>query len=242
MGYCGTPNIDYPAECSADIDPDLPSEQAVALGCYRGVHPDSTGHLRGFKKDFYEGGLRVPTIVEWPAGIAPRVSNFPSGTVDIFPTLIDVAGLSSDSINAVHDGISLGEVFVREPARRNKPLGFRASDGRMWLDNDWKLVQNVSYAKGEFRQEPFELYNVIGDPSEEQNLISLYADRAEHMKQDLAAWSLSVSRSALGADYPAGKVLPTEREPDPAIDERRRERFAEWAAEVEAADRAALTR
>ena len=50
-----TPNIDYPSECSAGIDPDLASEEARALGCYRGVRPDSTGHLRGFKKDFYEG-------------------------------------------------------------------------------------------------------------------------------------------------------------------------------------------
>ena len=88
----GTPDIDYPANCSDDIDPDLTSDEAREFGCYRGVHPDSGGHLRGFKKDFYEGGLRVPTIVEWPAGIEPRVSNFPSGTVDMFPTLIDVAG------------------------------------------------------------------------------------------------------------------------------------------------------
>ena len=132
----GTPNIDYPSECSASIDPDLTSEEARAFGCYRRVRPDSTGHLRGFKKDFYEGGLREPTIVEWPAGIEPRVSNFPAGTADIFPTLIDVAGLSRDSINKGHDGISLMEVFKSEPGRGDQPLGFRASDGRMWLDND----------------------------------------------------------------------------------------------------------
>ena len=231
----GTPDIDYPSNCSAALDPDLTSEEARALGCYRGVRPDSTGHLRGFKKDFYEGGLRVPTVVEWPAGIEPRVSNFPAGTVDMFPTLIDIAGLSPESINKVHDGISLAEVFKSEPTRRDQPLGFRASDGRMWLDNDWKLVQNVSYAEGEFIQEPFELYNVIGDPSEEQDLIGLYAELAERMRMQLESWSLSVSRSALGADYPEGKVLPSGREPDPEVDERRRTRMKEWAAEVEKA-------
>ncbi|MYF05266.1 MAG: sulfatase-like hydrolase/transferase, partial [Holophagales bacterium] len=46
-----------------------------------GVRPDTTGHLRGFKKDFYEGGLRVPTIIEWPDGIAPRISSFPASTM-----------------------------------------------------------------------------------------------------------------------------------------------------------------
>lgn len=232
----GTPSRDYPADCSADLDPDLTSDESVALGCYRGVRPSSTGHLRGYKKDFYEGGLRVPTIVEWPAGIEPRVSNFPAGTVDMFPTLIDVAGLSPDSINKVHDGISLAQVFKSEPARRDQPLGFRASDGRMWLDNDWKLVQNVTHkAGGEFIKESFELYNVIGDPKEEQDLIELYPEIAERMHRQLNAWSLSVSRSALGADYPEGKVLPSGREPDPVIDERRQMRMKEWAEEVKAA-------
>ncbi len=233
----GTPNIDYPADCSATVDPNLSSEEARAFGCYRGVRPDSTGHLRGFKKDFYEGGLRVPTIVEWPAGIEPRVSNFPAGTVDMFPTLIDVAGLGPDSINKVHDGISLAPVFESEPARRDRPLGFRASDGRMWLDNDWKLVQNVTHIPdGESIQESFELYNIIGDPKEERNLIELYPEIAERMHRQLAAWSVSVSRSALGADYPEGKVLPTGREGDPVIDERRSARMKEWAEEVEAAE------
>lgn len=232
----GTPDRDYPADCSAGLDPDLTSEEAVALGCYRGVHPDSGGHLRGFKKDFYEGGLRVPTIVEWPAGIEPRVSNFPAGTVDMFPTLIDVASLSPDSINKVHDGISLAPVFESEPARRDQPLGFRASDGRMWLDNDWKLVQNVTHKPGgQSIKESFELYNVIGDPSETQNLIEQYPEVAERMHGQLKSWSLSVSRSALGADYPEGVVLPTGREGDPVIDERRRTRMEEWAAEIDAA-------
>ena len=232
----GTPNIDYPADCGASLDPDLTSEEARAFGCYRGGRPDSTGHLRGFKKDFYEGGLRVPTLVEWPAGIEPRVSNFPAGTVDMFPTLIEVAGLDPDSINKVHDGISLAPVFKSEPARRDQPLGFRASGGRMWLDNDWKLVQNVTYKRGgESIQEAFELYNIIGDPKEEQNLIGLYPEIAERMYRELAAWSVSVSRSALGADYPEGKVLPTGREDDPVIDELRNTRVKEWAEEVNAA-------
>ena len=245
----GTPNIDtlvrgkgedreviYPSNCGDEIDPNLTSLEARTLhSCYLGVDPDSTGHLRGFKKDFYEGGLREPTVVEWPAGIKPRVSNFPSGTVDIFPTLIDVAGLNPDSINKVHDGISLAEVFKAEPVRRDQPLGFRASGGWMWLDNDWKIVRNGNYT-GEDSGNSYELYNVIGDPSEVQNLIDTYPDIAARMYDQFKEWSLSVSRSALGADYPEGRVLPTGREPDPVIDERRARRIKEWAEEVRTAE------
>jgi arylsulfatase A-like enzyme len=167
--------------------PDLTSFEARDLhGCIRGLDPDSTGHLRGFKKDFYEGGLRVPTIVEWPANIAPRVTNFPSGTVDIFPTLIDVAGLDPNSINKVHDGISLSGLFQKESGKREKPLGFRANGGLMWLDNDWKLVRNVDFDGKNFVTTPYELYNLIGDPSEENNLIDLHPDIAERMKNEYA--------------------------------------------------------
>lgn len=226
----------YPSNCSDDLDPNLTHDEAMSIhGCLRGVDPDSTGHLRGFKKDFYEGGLREPTIVEWPAGIKPRVSNFPSGTVDMFPTLIDIAGLSPDSINKVHDGISLAEAFKAEPARRDQPMGFRASGGWMWLDNDWKIVQNGDYSKADNRN-PIELYNIIGDPSEQQNLIDLYPDIAARLYEQFARWSLSVSRSALGTDYPEGRVLPTGRDPDPDIDKRRAQRIKEWAEEVRAAE------
>ena len=173
---------------------------------YLGVHPDTTGHLRGFKKDFYEGGLRVPAVIEWPAGIEPRVSNFPSGTVDIFPTLMDVARLDPSTINNVHDGISLTKVFKSEPMRREKPMGFRASGGLMWLDNDWKLVKNNVDAD-------FELYNVVGDPLERQDLMKQRPDVAARMGEQLAAWNASVDRSMRGSDYLEGIVLPTGRKP-----------------------------
>lgn len=228
--------ITHPSDCGDYIDPNLSSFDARTMhNCWLGVDPDSTGHLRGFKKDFYEGGLREPTVVEWPAGIKPRVSNFPSGTVDIFPTLIDLAGLDSTAINEVHDGISLAEVFKGEPVRREQPLGFRANGGWMWLDNDWKIVKNGDYVGNEMDL-PYELYNVIGDPSEEHNLIQTYPDLANQLYEQFKIWSLSVSRSALGADYPEGRVLPTGRAPNPEIDDRRAVRIKEWTAEVRAAE------
>ncbi len=173
-----------------------------------GVHPDTTGHLRGFKKDFYEGGLRVPTIIEWPGRIAARISGFPASTMDIFPTLIEVAGLDPESINDVHDGISIAGVFDSEPARREQPIGFRASGGLAWLDNDVKLVRNYFSDP----TDPFELYNVIDDPEERNNLIEEQPEIAARMRAELDAWNRSVDKSVTGADYPEGRVLPSGRD------------------------------
>ena len=226
--------MEYPSNCSNEIDFNLTSTEARELhGCIRGMDPDSTGYLRGFKKDFYEGGLRVPTVIEWPAGIEPRVTNFPSSTYDMFPTLIDVAGLSPDSINAVHDGISIIELFDYELPKREVPIGFRANGGLMWLDNDWKLVRNVDYDGKKFVTTDYELYNVIGDPTESNNLIEMYPEIAAKMIEQQSKWSLSVSKSAFGADYPEKQVLDSGRlNLIPRIENQREQRLKEWKEEI----------
>ena len=85
----------------------------------------STGGLRGRKGTLWEGGLRVPCVIEWPQVIdRPRASDFPSGSVDILPTVADVAGVALP--RRVLDGISLRPLLEDRLAdsRREKPLGF----------------------------------------------------------------------------------------------------------------------
>lgn len=58
----------------------------------------------------------------------------------------------------------------------------------------------------------WELYNVVEDPSEENNLIEKRPELAARMRAELDAWNTSVDRSVEGADYPEGKVLPAGRD------------------------------
>ena len=57
----------------------------------------------------------------------------------------------------------------------------------------------------------YELYNLIGDPQEQQNLIEQQTQIAARMRSELDAWSRSVDASITGADYPEGRVLPSGR-------------------------------
>lgn len=85
----------------------------------------STGGLRGRKGTLWEGGLRVPCVIEWPRVIdRPRATDFPCGTVDILPTVADVAGVALP--RRILDGISLRPLLEDRlaDARREKPLGF----------------------------------------------------------------------------------------------------------------------
>ena len=79
---------------------------------------------RGNKGDIYEGGLRVPAILEWPARIKDaRISSFPANTSDIFPTLLDIIGVKADPDRPL-DGISLLPVLDKQIESRPRPMGF----------------------------------------------------------------------------------------------------------------------
>ena len=83
----------------------------------------SAGKFRGNKGKVYEGGLLVPAIVEWPAKIPkPFETSLPANTSDIFPTLLDLAGVESKG-NRPLDGVSLGPVFEGKTVTR-KGMGF----------------------------------------------------------------------------------------------------------------------
>jgi len=79
---------------------------------------------RGNKGQIYEGGLRVPGIIEWPERItAPCTSNIPCNTADIYPTLLDIAGVAMDGQPPL-DGVSLLPLIEGGMQERPKPMGF----------------------------------------------------------------------------------------------------------------------
>ena len=79
---------------------------------------------RGNKGNIYEGGLRVPAILEWPARIPnARISEVPCNTSDIYPTLLEIAGVRMKNQPPL-DGISLVRVINDKMNVRGKPMGF----------------------------------------------------------------------------------------------------------------------
>ena len=169
------------------------------------VKPSSTGGLRGYKGSVFEGGLRVPGIIEWPSVIKPRVTNHPACTLDLFPTVADIVGLpDSVMINPI-DGISLKPLFGGEVGERQKPLGFRFGSKIALTGARYKILTE-NLGKGVFH-----LYDIMNDPNETTDLSVKEPQLFEQMKKELLAWNDTVSASFDGKDYPEGKVTP----PDP---------------------------
>jgi arylsulfatase A-like enzyme len=167
--------------------------------------PDSVGKLRGHKGSLYEGGIRVPGIVEWPEHIRPAVTEFPASTMDIFPTVADLLGLPIDSMLEVRDGESIRPLFDGKLLTRTHAIPFTAK-GTALIDGDFKLV---TIGRGKKRN--WELYDLKNDPSESKNLSAVQPERFKKMMADAEKLIVSVEASSVGKDYPEGRVIQPQR-------------------------------
>ncbi len=170
-----------------------------------GITPGTVGGLRGHKASVFEGGIRVPGIIEWPAVIQPRVTSYPACVMDLFPTVADIVGLPDSVMLKPLDGLSLKPLFTRELGERRAPLGFRFQTKRALVDDRYKMITD------NLRNDKFELYDLIADPKESRDLSAEKPGVFAQMKQRLLAWDATMDASFAGSDYPGGKVSP----PDP---------------------------
>jgi arylsulfatase A-like enzyme len=195
------------------------------------LNPDTVGGLRGYKGSVWEGGLRVPGIIEWPSKIKPRVTNYPAVTMDIFPTIADILGLDESVLLKPIDGISLVPLFDNECGKRKKPIPFRFRGKGALIDNEYKLIAT------NIENDAFELYDLKNDPAESKDISKDQPEIFKKMKSAFKKWSRQVDRSVAGKDYPEGKVRADE--PQSHFwrdDERYKPYFDEWKKRPEYAE------
>jgi len=114
---------------------------------------------RGNKGQIYEGGLRVPAILEWPARIpGHRTTNIPCNTSDIYPTLLDIAGVRIDGQPPL-DGISLVDLIDGRMKARAKPMGFwdHPTGGIRTPSKEWMALLLKAQQEGQQVDDPSRL-------------------------------------------------------------------------------------
>jgi arylsulfatase A len=144
---------------------------------YGGTDTDlfrSAADFRGRKGSLYEGGIRVPLIVNWPGKIAAgAVSDRVTGFEDWLPTLLELTGVTNRS--AV-DGISFAPTLLgkTQPPRPFLYREFPAYGGQQMVRiGDWKGVrQNLAKASAP----KTELYNLAADPTETNDVASVHPE------------------------------------------------------------------
>ncbi|MFC7335952.1 sulfatase [Haloferula chungangensis] len=171
--------------------------------------------LKGSKGGFYEGGIRVPLVMNWPGSIRPgTVCDTPVSGVDYMPTFAELARASlPDAERQPQDGVSLvplmkgkaiaqraiywhypmylsGSVEVK-PVYGTDRMHWRATPCSIVRKGDWKLMQF-------FETGSVELYNLKEDIGEKNNLADQHPERASEMLKSLRKWQVET-----GADIPS---------------------------------------
>ena len=165
------------------------------LGKKQNISPSTVGGLKGQKGDIWEGGIRVPSIIEWPSVIKSRISTYPSSTMDIFPTIVDILNLPDSTMLMPLDGESLFPLFNSKLGKRKNKIPFRYLDKGALIDNNFKLVVTS------IKKNNFELYDLLNDPKESLNISSSYPIVFQEMKDEFIEWNKSVNESINGNDY-----------------------------------------
>jgi arylsulfatase A-like enzyme len=161
------------------------------------------GVLRSGKGHLYEGGIRVPAIIEYPDMIqAPRRTDVPASGLDILPTMFELAGVPLPDYEL--DGVSFVPLLRGEMDQRPKAIPFWLIDSLTkpalrfaLVDNRYKLLTNlIDHAEDE-------LYDVPADMAETKNLAAEHPEIVARMRGELRRWKQSVEESMAGKDSPS---------------------------------------
>jgi len=193
--------------------------------------PGSAGGLKGKKGSLWEGGVRVPALIEWPARVRRHfATKVPCCTTDIYPTIVDLLGIEVPGQVKPIDGISLRPLIEGKMAARPRPIPFwkyplKGERGnkpfldKKALSGTWRKFSNFTHPKP--RTAGFKghaalidnryklhklngklsLYDLEADAAEKKDIAGRNPEVVARMKAALEEWQASVERSLSGADY-----------------------------------------
>lgn len=174
--------------------------------------------LRGEKSDVYEGGIKVPCIIQYPK-LGKRVINDVLAHIDVMPTVLELAGIEADkskidgnSFYPLLEGITTTRFDDRSLIfhwQRNFPEPYRNIAVRK---GDYKLVAHNSY---DATIDDMELFNIAKDPGEQNNVVKNHEPKALELKMEFDNWykeAISkgehpIQRIILGSDHQPSTLL-----------------------------------
>ncbi len=155
----------------------------------------SAGPFRERKRSLYEGGVRVPGIIEWPRAVTtPKTVDTPCSTEDYFPTVLDALGIRNPVGDRPVDGVSLLPFIRGESDERPRPIAFQTRQMYSLNDNRYKLVSPDKGAS-------WELYDIVADPRESIDLANELTDIVQEMRGTFETWRRSCEMSLNRKDY-----------------------------------------
>lgn len=175
-------------------------------------HGGSSGMLRSGKQTTFEGGMRVPCVLQWPARVkADRVVDGMHNMMDWFPTFADLSGASVPSDRPI-DGEDISAVLLGKGKRQAQDLAYysqRTAEIGAYRSGDWKLklpMERPYNGRYGYAGEPAHgllLFNLKNDPGEENNLAEQQPKKVQELQQKIADF-----KKSLGPVPPLHKYKP----------------------------------
>ncbi|MFC4991622.1 sulfatase-like hydrolase/transferase [Rubritalea tangerina] len=169
---------------------------------------NSSGPFKGKKATLWEGGIRVPGIVEWPAKLkGNRVLNTPMSTSDFYPTLLAAAGVAHPQKQPPLDGINVLPILQGTQQKRANYIPFQApvmNDKNVFAKKGslQMCLQGDTYKLASFDGgNTWMLFNMDTDKEEQHNIADQHPEIVNKMADYLKSWRASCAQSAQGDDY-----------------------------------------
>jgi arylsulfatase A-like enzyme len=154
-------------------------------GGYNATMNNSSGPLRGTKRDLYEGGIRVPMIARWPGHIAAgQKTDLIAGHVDILPTFAALAG-DSAAVPKDIDGISFAPTLLGQDSLQKKHdylywAFYERGGSQAVRSGHWKLVEQP-YGT------PPQLFDLSSDLGEKHDVAKEHPEVVARLVGDMRA-------------------------------------------------------
>jgi arylsulfatase A-like enzyme len=147
----------------------------------------SSGKFKGHKFSLFEGGIRVPGIFSWPARIIPgRVIAEPVVSMDIFPTLLKIAGGNTDDYQL--NGKDILPVIAGNAPSPHEKIFWEMDKQTAVRWKNYKLVLNGVLAEQDICHDEVFLSDLASDPGERVNLAEELPDITRELKEAALQW------------------------------------------------------
>ena len=151
-----------------------------------GMSPKKFRKWRGGKFSHYEGGHRVPAIACWPGKIKAGVeSNKLIVGFDLFPTLVEIAGLTKNIPNNL-DGTSFKDHLLEQKDFPDRDIffGYEPKLGTAMRRNQWKMI---------VKEDKVQLFNLQNDPQESTNVTADHPEITQSMREAIGQFKKQVT-------------------------------------------------
>ena len=155
---------------------------------YYGGQP---GGLKGHKFSLFEGGIRVPGIFCWPGHIpGGQVIDEPCAAMDVFPTLLTMAG--GDPSKYELDGMDISDVLMHSAPSPHEELYWEMEQQTAIRQGKYKLVLNGQLVESEPAQAPVFMSDLSVDPGETVNLAEKMPELTQELTRKATAWRAGI--------------------------------------------------